>query len=297
MTIMYARATKPSSSFQNGFEAAARELDIDFCELLRYTFAQQNMCGIFCSLSRTSHVSPDAHVLELLQRRGPDSTSCAQHTYSNTHEDTSSQEGNDRKVFLNFTSTVLSLRGSRTVSQPLQSSDGSHILCWNGEAWSIAGHPPNGNDTEAVFELLSAAASQSHVADSGIQDTMVTIAQHMASVAGPYAFVFYDKHAGKVYLGRDFLGRRALLWRTNESGDLLISSVTSGSHDNAWTEIEADGVYCIDLNVASGQQGGPNQDSGISSDFAISKVPYHVAADGADSMPSKPFSVGNQRNS
>jgi hypothetical protein len=84
MTIMYARATKPSSSFQNGFEAAARELDIDFCELLRYTFAQQNMCGIFCSLSRTSHVSPDAHVLELLQRRGPDSTSCAQHTYSNT---------------------------------------------------------------------------------------------------------------------------------------------------------------------------------------------------------------------
>jgi hypothetical protein len=135
------------------------------------------------------------------------------------------------------------------------------------------------------------------VADSGIQDTTVTIAQHMASVAGPYAFVFYDKHAGKVCLGRDFLGRRALLWRTNESGDLLISSVTSGSHDNAWTEIEADGVYCIDLNVASGQQGGPNQDSGISSDFAISKVPYHVAADGADSMPSKPFSVGNQRNS
>jgi asparagine synthetase B (glutamine-hydrolysing) len=255
------------------------------------------MCGIFCSLSRTSHVSPDAHVLELLQRRGPDSTSCAQHTYSDNNKDASSQQESGGNFFLNFTSTVLSLRGSRTVSQPLQNSDGSHILCWNGEAWSITDHPPKGNDTEAVFDLLSAAASQSHVIDSDIQDTTVIIAQHLASVAGPYAFVFYDNNAGKVYLGRDFLGRRALLWRTNESGDLLISSVTSGSHDNAWTEIEADGVYCIDLNVASAQQGRPEQDSGISSNFAISRVPYHVAADGADSMPPKPFSVGNQRTS
>jgi asparagine synthetase B (glutamine-hydrolysing) len=242
-------------------------------------------------------VSPDAHVLELLQRRGPDSTSCAQHTYSDNHEDASSQQEGGGNIFLNFTSTVLSLRGSRTVSQPLQNSDGSHILCWNGEAWSIGGHPPKGNDTEAVFELLSAAVSQSQVVDSGIQDTALTIARHMASVAGPYAFVFYDKHAGKVYLGRDFLGRRALLWRTDESGDLLISSVTSGSHDNAWTEIEADGVYCIDLNVAAAQQGGPEQDSGISSIFAVSKVPYHVAADGADRMPPGPYSVGDQRTS
>lgn len=238
-------------------------------------------------------MSPDAHVLELLQRRGPDSTSCAQHTFACDREAISQQQGDGSSIFLNFTSTVLSLRGSRTVSQPLQDPDGSHILCWNGEAWSIAGHPANGNDTEAVFELLSAAASESHKANPRFQDVTVTIAQHMASVAGPYAFVFYDKHAGKVYLGRDFLGRRALLWRTNESGDLLISSVTSGSHDNAWSEIEADGIYCIDLNVASGQQDGSNRDLGIPGDFAISKVPYHVATDGADSTSSDAFSVGN----
>lgn len=251
------------------------------------------MCGIFCSLSRTSHVSPDAHVLELLQRRGPDSTSCAQHTFACDREAISQQQEDGGNVFLNFTSTVLSLRGSCTVTQPLQDSDGSHILCWNGEAWAIAGHPANGNDTEAVFELLSAAASESHKADSSAQSAAVIVAQHMASVAGPYAFVFYDKHAGRVYLGRDFLGRRALLWRTNESGDLLISSVTSGSHDNTWTEVEADGIYCIDLNSASRQQDGLNRDSGIHSNFAISKVPYHVAADGADITSSETFSVGD----
>lgn len=255
------------------------------------------MCGIFCSLSRSSHVSPDADVLELLQRRGPDSTSCAQHTFGRDRGEISTQQESDDSIFLNFTSTVLSLRGSRTVSQPLQSSDGSRVLCWNGEAWSIAGHPAEGNDTEAVFELLSAAASQSHDKASSAQDATVIIAQRMASIAGPYAFAFYDKHAGRVYLGRDFLGRRALLWRITESGDLLISSVTSGSHDNAWTEIEADGVYCIDLSATPGGGDFSSHAFGSPSSFVVSKVPYHVATDGADSNTPETFSVGDQRNS
>ena len=254
------------------------------------------MCGIFCSLSRTSHVSPDADVLQLLQRRGPDSTSCAQHTYGYDCEKTlPPQQESGGDIFLNFTSTVLSLRGSRTVTQPLQSSDGSHVLCWNGEAWSIADQPAKGNDTEAVFELLSAAASQSRGTNLSAQDASNRIARHMATVAGPYAFVFYDRHAGRVYLGRDFLGRRALLWRITESGDLLISSVTSGSHDSAWSEIEADGIYCIDLNVPSGYPDTQDQAVGIvPSSFAISKVPYHVATDGDGSTRFGTFSVGDQ---
>lgn len=239
-------------------------------------------------------MSPDADVLQLLQKRGPDSTSCAQHTYGHDCEKASLQQESGGDVFLNFTSTVLSLRGSRTVSQPLQSSDGSHVLCWNGEAWSIAGRPARGNDTEAVFELLSAAAAQPHGADVSAQDATDTVAKYMATIAGPHAFVFYDKHAGRIYLGRDFLGRRALLWRTTESGDLLISSVTSGSHDNAWSEVEADGIYCIDLNVPSGHADTKDQALGFPSSFAISKMPYHVAADGYESTKSGTFSVGDQ---
>jgi asparagine synthetase B (glutamine-hydrolysing) len=167
-------------------------------------------------------------------------------------------------------------------------------LCWNGEAWSIAGQPTQGNDTVAVFELLSTAASQSFGTIPSAQDASDNIARQMAAIAGPYAFVFFDKHAGRVYLGRDFLGRRALLWRTNDSGDLLISSVTSGSHDNAWSEIEADGVYCIDLNVPSGH--AVSQDSALdfASSFATSKAPYHFATDGDESTKSGTFSVGDQ---
>jgi asparagine synthetase B (glutamine-hydrolysing) len=249
------------------------------------------MCGIFCSLSRTSHVSPDADVLLLLRRRGPDSTSCAQHTYGDDSARGWETGGN---IFLNFTSTVLSLRGLRTVSQPLQNSDGSHVLCWNGEAWSIDGQQTTGNDTEAVFGLLSAAASESHGAISDSKDASETIAKHMAAIAGPYAFVFYDRHAGRVYLGRDFLGRRALLWRTSESGDLLISSVTSGSHDNAWSEIEADGIYCIDLKAPSGHAVSQDPALGVASNFAIYKVPYHFATEGDESTKSGTFSVGDQ---
>ena len=234
---------------------------------------------------------PDADVLQLLQRRGPDSTSCALHTHGD--DSTRGGEGSGN-IFLNFTSTVLSLRGLRTVSQPLQNSAGSYVLCWNGEAWSIAGHPAKGNDTEAVFELLSAAASQFHGTTSSAHDASVTIAEHMATIAGPYAFVFYDRHAGRVYLGRDFLGRRALLWRTNESGDLIISSVTSGSHDNAWSEIEADGIYCIDLNMPSGQAETQDSALGIHSSFAISQVPYHFATDGDENTKARTFSVGDQ---
>ena len=251
------------------------------------------MCGIFCSLGRSSHVSPDEDVLKLLQRRGPDSTSCAQHTYSPGHEAGSLHEECGGNVFLTFASTVLSLRGSRTVTQPLQDSDSSHVLCWNGEAWLIAGQPAKGNDTEAVFEVLTDASSQASHTESDSQSPIATIARCMATVAGPYAFVFYDKAAGKVYLGRDFLGRRALLWRTTESGDLLVSSVTSGSHDNMWTEVEADGIYCIDLLATPRQEDGTDPAIGINSSFAISKVPYEFATVGTDGTLIGTSSVGD----
>jgi asparagine synthetase B (glutamine-hydrolysing) len=251
------------------------------------------MCGIFCSLSRSQHVPADEQVLALLQRRGPDSTGHVQQTYCNRHEEISPGRGNDTTVYLNFTSTVLSLRGSKTVSQPLQDKDQSHVLCWNGEAWSIAGHPTEGNDTKAIFDLLSSAAAQSCNTAFDSQDAANNIAQHMASVSGPYSFVFHDRLAGKVYLGRDFLGRRSLLWRANEVGDLLISSVTSGSLDGAWTEIEADGIYCIDLSASSNSPGGCREVSEPSSSFAVTKVPYHVTTDG---LTVDPPSVGNQPN-
>lgn len=248
------------------------------------------MCGIFCSLSKTAHVPPDDHVLELLQRRGPDSTGSVQHTYCEDPGDSHSHQGNGAKTFLSFTSTVLSLRGSQTVSQPIRDPEETHVLCWNGEAWSIGGTSTQGNDTKAIFQLLSQAAEESHKASLGVKDATTLVAQHMASVAGPYAFVFYDRHAGRVYLGRDLLGRRSLLWRTTDSADLLISSITSGSVDDTWTEIEADGVYCIDLAAPSSKASDSDRVEFISR-FDILKVPYCVGRE--DSSANLP-SVGDQ---
>lgn len=248
------------------------------------------MCGIFCSLSRSQHVSADEQVLALLQRRGPDSTGCVQQTNSKRHEE-HSLGSSDTTIYLDFTSTVLSLRGSSTVSQPLQNDDRSHVLCWNGEAWTIAGRPTEGNDTQAVFDVLSGAVAQSRSMGLSSQDAAHNIAKHMSSVSGPYSFVFYDSVSGKVYLGRDFLGRRSLLWKANEGGDLIISSVTSGSLDGAWTEVEADGIYCIDLSAPSEHTAGLHKVSDFSCNFAVTKVPYHVTADG---LTTDEHSVGNQ---
>jgi asparagine synthetase B (glutamine-hydrolysing) len=177
------------------------------------------------------------------------------------------------------------------VSQPLQDGDRSHVLCWNGEAWTIAGHPTEGNDTRAIFDLLSKVAAQSCAMALSCQDAANNIAQHMASVSGPYSFVFYDRLSSRVYLGRDFLGRRSLLWKANEAGDLLISSVTPGPLDGAWTEVEADGVYCIDLSASSEPSSGSDRVSALPSSFPVAKVPYHITTDGSttDSL-----SVGKQ---
>lgn len=233
------------------------------------------MCGIFCSISRNSHVSPDQQVLHLLQRRGPDSTACARLTFDANTADLPSSPINN--AYLTFTSTVLSLRGAKTVGQPLQDADESCLLCWNGEAWSISGQPTFENDTEAVYNLLSRGAKQSHSAGLSAKDAAAMVSQNMATVAGPYAFLFYDAHAGRIYLGRDFLGRRSLLWKTNENGDILISSITSGSLNGSWAEIEADGIYCIDLRRPSYEPGEPKEGHTLSSDFAVYKVPYHTS--------------------
>lgn len=180
-------------------------------------------------------------------------------------------------AYLAFTSTVLSLRGSRTISQPIQDADESCLLCWNGEAWSIAGQSTSGNDTEDIFSLLSRGTKESRSTGSNALDAAATVSKLMASVAGPYAFVFYDARAGKLYLGRDFLGRRSLLWKTNDNGDFLISSITSGTLSDSWTEIEADGIYCIELNGAPPSSNEPKDGLGNSSGFAVCKVPYQTS--------------------
>lgn len=208
------------------------------------------MCGIFCSVSRTNQILPTDDIAKRLQARGPDS---AWTVYAKYALDPSQRDTLKDETFLTFHSTVLSLRGSQTVVQPYQGPDKKFTLCWNGEAWSIDGRCTFNNDTEAVYQLLanaSAAQSDSDVLEKDI-GSGTEVVEALSRICGPYAFVFFDHPRGRLFFGRDFLGRRSLMKRITNEGDLIISSISDGNVAQGWDEIEADGVYCVDLQLTN----------------------------------------------
>ncbi|KAF8455130.1 asparagine synthase-domain-containing protein [Terfezia claveryi] len=198
------------------------------------------MCGILFRLSSQPPPPPSllpSSLLTLVSNRGPNF--CSTHTI--THASSSIPTCHHH---LQFTSTVLSLRGDHLAPQPLTCSTTGSVLCWNGEAWRIAGHelPREKNDGEEVFKLLLGSEGE------GVKG----VTRALSSISGPFAFVFYDKPNGRVWFGRDCLGRRSLLRhqasveRDGHDG-VIVASVTDGDKQKGWEEVEADGVYYIDL--------------------------------------------------
>lgn len=145
-------------------------------------------------------------------------------------------------------STVLALRGAALVAQPLVDATTGTVLCWNGEAWRIAGLPVAGNDAELVFaKLVEACAVPAADADAAIVGLL-------SSIQGPYAFVFYNAPHQRLYFGRDYLGRRSLLRSTSPDGALILSSVCDPTSGGTWSEVEADGIYVVNLHVVNDAQ-------------------------------------------
>lgn len=208
------------------------------------------MCGIYLAISRNGYVEPSSKTRELLQRRGPDSVQELRLEFdagSTGLSQGGSASHEPPKTYITCVSTVLSLRGDHTVNQPVRSNghlagaECESFLCWNGEAWKIDNTPVQGNDSEQVFALLSAIAKQPN--SRPMEDL---VAEALAHVSGPYAFAFFDPVSQTVHFGRDFLGRRSLLYTATPAGDLVLTSV-SDANDGPWHEVEADGVYTIDL--------------------------------------------------
>ena len=234
------------------------------------------MCGIFCSVSRRQNIPPEQLIEERLRRRGPDSITtipaiCPGHR--------SDENGLDC-VYINLISTVLSLRGSQTVTQPYQDGTGHLTLCWNGEAWTIAGQSTWDNDTESIHSLLAESLS-----DIGIEDRRECplkcasrIAEELSRVAGPYAFVLFDQPCAKLYFGRDFLGRRSLMWKVTSSGDLIISSISDGDSSAHWKEVETDGIYCVDLGRLRESTHNIAVEPQVQrwGQYAVSRAPYRL---------------------
>lgn len=198
------------------------------------------MCGIFFSIS-TNSTLPTAEANALLQKRGPDSYQ--KHTVL---KGIPAQDGVSQPLshHLTFISTVLSLRGDHIFNQPLVDLTTESVLCWNGEAWKISGERVRGNDTQQVFKLfLDAVSCDRNKAIDGLSHAV-------ASITGPFAFVFYDAINSRVFFSRDCLGRRSLLQGLDEDGALKICSLCDGSSSSTlFEEVNTRGVSMIDLEM------------------------------------------------
>ncbi|EPS44856.1 hypothetical protein H072_1160 [Dactylellina haptotyla CBS 200.50] len=196
------------------------------------------MCGILFELSHaadSSSPSVSGALVDNVGRRGPDSLRTVEVTVSSS-------------LRLKFTASVLSLRGTAVVPQPLSAPSSNrddvtqheapeYVLCWNGEAWRFDGQefPADENDTQLIFQKLSSC-------DGRVQDVLQL-------VEGPFAFVFYDGPRKRIWFGRDWLGRRSLLFKklTAASSGIAICSISGTEETSQWDEVEADGFYFIDL--------------------------------------------------
>ncbi|KAF9873772.1 asparagine synthase related protein [Colletotrichum karsti] len=187
------------------------------------------MCGIHVAVQRDEVPTLPAETLRCLCNRGPDHVGKAQSQIQPNSPETG-------PVFLSFTSTVLALRGDHVTQQPFRDALTGSVLCWNGEAWKIGGEPVDGNDGEAIFALLVSASSRDTSED--------TVLDALRTIEGPFAFVYYDAISSRLYFGRDRLGRRSLL--LNQEDGLRLSSIAEDTSP-AWTEVEADGIYVLDL--------------------------------------------------
>ncbi|KAG8427273.1 hypothetical protein J3459_007353 [Metarhizium acridum] len=190
------------------------------------------MCGIHVAIYTAGQCPrPSAALERRLRSRGPD--------YLGT---VTTNLGANDAVSLSFTSTVLCLRGDHMTKQPLVDETTGSVLCWNGEAWKIKGEKVQGNDSEAVLSLLSVASRRS------LEDDGKGVLDALREVEGPFAFIYFDKPAKRLYYARDRLGRRSLLVQPGEP--FLLASI-SDSLTSGWGEVEPDGIYTLQFNHQS----------------------------------------------
>ncbi|KAL9123109.1 MAG: hypothetical protein Q9187_000338 [Circinaria calcarea] len=203
------------------------------------------MCGIYFSAVQDIERVPDGSIVDLLKKRGPDNIGSIQRTVN--------LDSSTRPIFVNIVSTVLSLRGDGTINQPIQDPSSGSVLCWNGEAWKHSDKPVVGNDAQVVFDSML-SATQDQPQGDGLSfernaASLTAFQEVIGSISGPFAFVFYEARSQRVFFGRDILGRRSLLIRKGPQEELTISSVCNEAPLEAWEEVEANGIYVLDLTA------------------------------------------------
>ncbi|KFW08815.1 Asparagine synthetase domain-containing protein 1, partial [Eurypyga helias] len=188
------------------------------------------MCGICCIVTlcsqHTTHDFFNEDILCRLRRRGPDSSQQLVKTAS------------DLSYECLFSGHVLHLRGLMT-PQPLEDAN-NNIFLWNGEIFSGVHVGDLENDTEVMFHHLALCSSEAGVLSL------------FSSLRGPWSFIYYQASRHSLWFGRDYFGRRSLLWQfSNEIGGAFsLTSVSAYSESvNQWQEVPASGIFKIDLKA------------------------------------------------
>ncbi|OTB06563.1 hypothetical protein M426DRAFT_9695 [Hypoxylon sp. CI-4A] len=208
------------------------------------------MCGIHAVISTAiiPEISPE--LKRLLSNRGPDH-------FGQIHRELPFEHG-DSTINFEFTSTVLALRGDHIAKQPLESNATGSVLCWNGEAWKIDGQSIRSkNDGELILAKLDTGDAFSP------ESREVHVLNVLRSIDGPFAFLFYDAQSKRLYFGRDRLGRRSLLSNQAEDGDSISFSSIADIPATGWQEVEANGIYSLDLKTRLATPRGFKLDSNL----------------------------------
>lgn len=187
------------------------------------------MCGICCSVNfSVEHFKKDLKedLLYKLKRRGPNSGKQLLKS--------------DVKYQCLFSGHVLHLRGVLT-AQPVEDERGD-VFLWNGEVFGGVTIETEENDTQIMFKYLSSCKNESDILSL------------FSKVQGPWSFIYYQASSHYLWFGRDFFGRRSLLWQFSNLGQsFFISSVgtqASGGTEQ-WQEVPAAGIFRIDLKSAA----------------------------------------------
>ncbi|KAH0538648.1 hypothetical protein FGG08_004785 [Glutinoglossum americanum] len=263
------------------------------------------MCGIYFSISREGFLPPSTNLVKLLSSRGPDSIN--EHNVQIAYSGVTSNLQSNGITYLSFTSSVLSVRGNHVTEQPLIDQNTGSLLCWNGDAWKIKNVPIVGNDTEAVFSLLLKATasfspeSVGHLSstDGSHYGALEALSTAIESISGPFAFVYYDAPNQRILLGRDCLGRRSLLQRYDDRGNLIISSISDKCQRGNWSELDEKGIYWVDLTdsgfhsheaVVPGD--GPNGGDTLTFPFyRLSKLQWEFTQSRTEMAPVEPHLI------
>lgn len=198
-----------------------------------------DMCGIHAVITTRQGAQLPATLRQALSDRGPDYT-------GELSRFVVLADAPSSPISLTFTSTVLALRGDHVAKQPLEIPTSDSVLCWNGEAWKVAGERVAGNDSEAILARLAA------ITGTATMDRRQTdILEVFRDIQGPFALVYYDAPGKCLYYGRDRLGRRSLLENQSKNADVLAFSSIADSSSPEWREVAADGIYSISFETTA----------------------------------------------